>query len=111
MQDGIVYLKEDAKTIWYSDLSPEEQDAAWNDLWKAQSHTSFTHMPSFITSDIKVHKTYVFCEFDKVVDPAYQEAITQFGQYDEVVRLPSGHAPMLSMPEKLVDIIVGAAAK
>ena len=33
----------------------------------------------------------------------------QIGQYDKVVRLPSGHSPFLSMPQRVVEIVMSAA--
>jgi pimeloyl-ACP methyl ester carboxylesterase len=110
-KDGLIHLQEGAKPLWYSDLSPAEQDAAWRDLNKVQTRASMCYFPPFITSQIKgIPKTYVLCEQDKVVDPAYQEAFAQVGEYNKVVRLPTGHAPLLSAPERIVDIIIETAA-
>ncbi|CAH0000541.1 unnamed protein product, partial [Clonostachys byssicola] len=105
LEEDILYLQEPAKPIFYSDLSQEGQDAAWENLSKAQSHASFCHFPQFITSDILITKTYILCEEDKAVDPLHQEAFAKIGQYHQVVRLQSGHSPFLSMPERVLEVI------
>ncbi len=110
LQDEILYLQEAAKPpLLQRRLTSAGQEAAWNELHKAQSRSSFCHFPQYITSDIKISKTYVLCEEDKAVDPSYQEAFVQVGQYDKVVRLPSGHSPFLSMPQRVVEIVMSAA--
>lgn len=109
LEEGVLHLQDDAKPLWYSDLSPEARDAAWNDLHMTQSRKAFLLFPQFIESDIKVPKTYVFTENDEAVSPAYQEMFITTGAYDNVVRVPSGHTPALSMPDKVVEIIVNAA--
>lgn len=53
-------------------------------------------------------KTYVLCELDKTLDPVHQEIFTQVGKFDTVVRLQSGHCPLMSMPGKIVDVVVAA---
>ncbi|KAH8883455.1 alpha/beta-hydrolase [Thozetella sp. PMI_491] len=109
LKDGILYLQEPAKALFYSDLDDAGQETAWKALYKAQSRSSLCHFPHFITSDIKIPKLYVFCEEDKTLEPSYQEAFIQIGGFDQVVKLPAGHSPLLSMPEKVVDIIVSVA--
>ncbi|CAH0054376.1 unnamed protein product [Clonostachys solani] len=109
LEEEVLHLQEPAKPLFYSDLDQEGQDAAWENLSKAQSRASFCLFPNFITSDILIPKTYILCEQDKAVDPSHQEAFAQIGQYDKIVRLPSGHSPFLSMPERVLEVIVGAA--
>lgn len=102
-------MQDVAKTAFYSDLPPAAQSAAWAKLLKAHSRASLCAFPTFIASDITVPKTYVLCELDKAFDPAHQEVFTQVGKFDTVVRIESGHAPLLSMPERIVEIVVAAA--
>ncbi|VUC26270.1 unnamed protein product [Clonostachys rosea] len=109
LEEEILYLQEPAKPLFYSDLDQEGQDAAWDNLFKVQSRASFCHFPHYITSDILINKTYTLCGEDKAVDPSHQEAFAQIGQYDKVVRLQSGHSPFISMPERVVEVVVGAA--
>lgn len=110
-QNGIIHLHETAKPSWYSDLTPEMQDAAWADLFKHQSRKSFLLFPQFIAADVKIPKTYVLTEQDQTISPEFQTMSIQGGQFENIVRLPSGHTPLLSMPGKVVEIIVDAAGK
>jgi hypothetical protein len=109
VQEEILHLQETAKPLFYSDLNQEGQDAAWENLSKAQSRASFCHFPQFITSDILITKTYILCEEDKAVDPVHQEAFAKIGQYHKVVRLQSGHSPFLSIPEQVLKVIIYTA--
>lgn len=47
--------------------------------------------------------TYIICEHDQVLPPQAQEAISAAA--DHVVRLPSPHSAMLSMPGKLASVL------
>lgn len=55
-------------------------------------------------------KTYVLTEEDKAVDPTWQAMFVKNGGFDAVVRLKSGHTPLLSMPDKVVEVIIGVAS-
>ena len=101
-------LTEDAKPLFYSDLSPEAADAAFASLCKFQSLKSLTTFPDFVESEIAIPKTYVLCERDQTVPPSFQEMMTQVGGFGKVVKLGSGHSPFLSMPGKVVGTIVEA---
>lgn len=51
-----------------------------------------------------VHSTYVVCENDRGPPPQYQEMFGKTAGSD-VLKLSSGHSPMLSHTEKLVEMI------
>ena len=54
----------------------------------------------------QIPTTYLVCELDQCIAPHVQEAmVTSTEGKVKTVHLPSGHMPMLSMPEKLVDIL------
>jgi len=56
--------------------------------------------------------TYLLCELDKCIPLHVQEGMFALTEGTvKTVRLPSGHMPMLSMPEKLVDILRGEAGE
>ena len=50
-----------------------------------------------------VHTTYVVCTDDRYVDPAVQRAMARHA--DRVVEVASSHAPFLSRPAELAEII------
>lgn len=64
--------------------------------------------PEFIESDIKIPKTYVLCEKDEVIAPAYQESFIQIGGFENVVKIEAGHFPFITKPEKVAEAIVNA---
>ena len=51
--------------------------------------------------------TYVICSKDRMLPPEAQEQMAQ--QADDVVRLDSSHCPMLSMPDRLAEVLDAAA--
>ena len=104
-------LTEDAKPLFYSDLSPEAADAAFASLCKFQSRKSLNTFPQFIESEITVPKTYLQCELDKTVPPEFQQVMIQVGGFGNVVKLESGHSPFLSVPNKVVEAIVQVCDK
>ncbi|CAF9939500.1 MAG: hypothetical protein HETSPECPRED_001798 [Heterodermia speciosa] len=56
--------------------------------------------------------TYVICEMDKSVLPHVQESMVVSTEGAvKAIRLPSGHLPMLSVPEALSDILVQEVGK
>lgn len=61
-------------------------------------YAAWRHIPS----------TYVVCELDRCILPHVQEGmIKATGGKVKVRRLRSGHMPMLSVPEALVDVLRG----
>lgn len=52
--------------------------------------------------------TYVVCEQDLAVPLAAQEAMS--ARADRLERLPSSHSPLLSMPERLAQVVDSVAA-
>jgi hypothetical protein len=53
--------------------------------------------------------TYVICEEDQAIPVAAQQAMS--ARSDRVERLPSSHNPMLSMPQRLAQILETAATR
>ncbi|KAL8791759.1 MAG: hypothetical protein Q9195_005635 [Heterodermia aff. obscurata] len=65
-------------------------------------HAAWRHIPT----------TYVICELDKAILPYVQESmVASTDGAVKAVRLHSGHLPMLSMPEKLSEILVEEVRK
>lgn len=104
-QDGLLSLTEGAKPLFYSDLPAEVADKTFASLCKFQSRASLSAVPEFILSEANLRKTYVLCEQDQTVVPPFQEMMVQVGKFDKVVRLPTGHAPFLTVPEKVIEAI------
>ncbi len=56
-----------------------------------------------------VPKSYVRSTMDKVLSPALQERMLTYWDVEQVFTLESGHFPLMSMPERLVDVLDRAA--
>ncbi|KAL2850239.1 Alpha/beta hydrolase fold-1 [Aspergillus pseudoustus] len=110
IENGITHLQPAAKPLFFSGLSQEEIDAEWDRLALKQTRKSFTDFPQYIESEIQCAKTYILCEEDQAVPPAFQEHMAGVGGY-ELVKVNSGHAPFLQIPEEIVRIIEGVVAK
>ena len=82
----------------------------WPHIFTTQSRKSLLLRPDYITSDIKVPKTYLLCEKDETVSPEYQEAFIKTGEFDKVVRISTGHVPFVSEPGKVAEVIRDVAA-
>lgn len=57
-----------------------------------------------------VPSTYIFCENDAVLPPERQQMSIANLHIGDVVRLDSGHQPMISRPGDLADILLAEAA-
>lgn len=77
----------------------------WPSVVKTHSLKNYNSFPDFVDKDISIPKTYVLCEEDLALAVEYQAFFIGNGGYEDVIRLPSGHFPFLSMPEKMIDII------
>lgn len=54
----------------------------------------------------------MLCELDRCIPLHVQEGMLALTEGKvRTVRLPSGHVPLLSMPEKLADILRGEAGE
>ncbi|KAM0227019.1 hypothetical protein ACHAPO_011903 [Fusarium lateritium] len=103
-EGGLVHLHDTFKSSFYSDLPSNEQDEAWKKVLSSQSRKSFDHLADFINADVKIPTTYVKCEKDEVLPPAYQDNFIQAGGFSKVESLPSGHFPFLSKPKETAEL-------
>ncbi|KAL3456746.1 Alpha/beta hydrolase fold-1 [Aspergillus heterothallicus] len=110
VENGITTLLPSASALFFSGLPQSEIDAEWATLPLKQTRKSFTDFPSHIESEIQCPKTYILCEEDQAVPPTFQDHMAGVGGY-EVVRVKSGHAPFLSIPEEIVRIIQGVVER
>ena len=103
MQGGNLYAN-DPIYAFHNDTSADIA-AYWG------PHTTHSDLAAFATPlqyaawrDIPT--TYVMCESDRCIAPYVQEGMIASTEGKvKVARLPSGHMPMLSMPEKLADVL------
>lgn len=79
---------------WVSQLHTQPA-SGWNDTTR---YSGWKDVPS----------TFLICEKDAILPKEMQEHFAKAAG-SKVVTCESGHCPMLSMPNALVDVIVGAA--
>ncbi|KAJ3575304.1 hypothetical protein NPX13_g4071 [Xylaria arbuscula] len=99
--NGRFALKNTAE-ILYHDLPTTEAQ-----YWESKTiDQSYAVLNTAITNEgfRYVRSTYVVCENDRGPPPQYQEIFGKTAGSD-VIRLNSGHSPMLSHTEKLVEMI------
>lgn len=106
------HLRDDGTLCVGDDLEPVRQGlfadvdtARAADIHRRLLPQSVSSLATASTAPDRAHPTtYVVCERDQILPPNAQEAMAQ--RADHVVRLPSSHCPMLSMPDELTAIIV-----
>ncbi|KUI71526.1 Putative methylesterase 6 [Cytospora mali] len=111
IQDGLIHIQDSAKTVLHSDLRPEQVEDIWKTIVKTHSQKNFNSHPKFVDKEIRVPKTYVFCEDDLALPMEYQTYFIRVGGYEHVIRVPSGHFPFLKIPVRMVEIISGIAER
>lgn len=77
----------------------------------AEQQATEPFMAKVAVSDEKfgsVPKTYIRTTIDKITSPALQDELIANWDVDSVHVLASGHFPMLSMPEKLAEVLLSA---
>ncbi|KAJ5606123.1 hypothetical protein N7510_008904 [Penicillium lagena] len=109
VENGITYLKEEAKPLFFNNLSPDEADTEWANLHQKQTRKTFTRFPQYVESEIKCPKFYILCTKDVCVPPAFQEQMASLGGYT-VVRLDAGHDAFLTAPDDVVAVVSKAAS-
>ncbi|TVY82177.1 hypothetical protein LSUE1_G002460 [Lachnellula suecica] len=103
-------LNEKAKDVFYNDV---QEDVA-NEMMKETTMTQqafgcFNSPVNFVASDLTIPATYLFCENDNCVPIAVQERQAASAPNLILERCSAGHSPMLSHPDRLVEIIVKVA--
>ncbi|MEU1285218.1 alpha/beta fold hydrolase [Kitasatospora sp. NPDC005856] len=91
----------DARRMYYTDVPAAEADRAVARL-TPQNVRSFTQ-PVATAGWRTVPSSYIVCEHDQALEPARQHELA--ARADTVHRLPSGHAPFLSMPGELAVLL------
>jgi pimeloyl-ACP methyl ester carboxylesterase len=88
--------------LLYNDL-PDDEAAVWEARLIPQSH-AVQKSEIVVTAYKYIPSTYIICENDKVAPPQYQEMFAAAAGA-KVIKLATGHMPMLSQPDALVEKI------
>ena len=105
--DGRIWLRSEGTRYFCGDLSEQEQKVVWAtqgvpkpDLFEAKvGGTAWKSKPSW----------YIVAKQDRTVHPDLERALAK-RMGATTYELESSHVPMLSQPERVVDVIHTAAA-
>jgi hypothetical protein len=99
--EGVIPVRENPAVTLYNDVPKGPRDAALARLLP-QSTLSFAE-PVQRAGWKTLPSSYIVCDEDQSLPPSYQEPFAE--RTGATYHLPSGHTPMLSMPDKLVDLL------
>ena len=94
-----------AVQTFYEDCSPEVTRQALADL-RAQSTYPYRYACP-LAEHPKVPTTYVLCNEDQLVNPAWSRTAAVEVLGADLIELPGGHSPFLSRPSALVAVLDG----
>ncbi|MFI8004712.1 alpha/beta fold hydrolase [Streptomyces sp. NPDC086010] len=103
---GTLPVPENPAKHLYGDASEEDAGRATQQL-VPQTVKSFSQ-PLTAAAWKTVPSSYIICEQDEILPPAFQEAMS--ARSERSYRLPSSHSPFLSMPDVLASLITTAVA-
>jgi pimeloyl-ACP methyl ester carboxylesterase len=107
-EDGAIVRMDPAQAAvcFYHDCSPD--DVAWaTGRLGNHSFRAFGQVPRAVAWD-DVPSTYVVCGEDRTVHPGLQRILAE--RCTEQIEWTSGHSPMLSQPQLVVDLLVDLAS-
>ena len=104
-QDGLLY-PENTKSVFYSDLPPEEAEH-WNSLLIPKSASKTAIDVAEVCYDLDVPITCVLCTEDPML-PMLEGMVEKIKRPRwRVERIGGGHSPFLSRKEELIGILDG----
>lgn len=102
--DGAVQVSDDAEVVRQALCADVEAGYFAREVHPRYLLTSLSSLQSASTGPERSHPaSYIVCEHDRAVPVEAQDAMAS--NFDRVERLPSAHAPMVSMPERLAEVI------
>ena len=110
-QSYVTVEDDDVKSILLNDVrEPERLDAFLPHFAMKQATEPFM-FPAALTDEAfgSVPKSYVRASVDKVLSPALQDRMLQSWEVEQVFTLESGHFPLMSIPDRLTDVLREAA--
>jgi pimeloyl-ACP methyl ester carboxylesterase len=107
-------LDEQGRSFWsdrdraidamYSDCSPADAEWAWSRL-QPQSRAA-QNEPCPLTALPDVPVTYIVCEEDRMVSPAWADRAARERLGVQPIAMRSGHTPQISRPAELAEVLV-----
>jgi pimeloyl-ACP methyl ester carboxylesterase len=104
--DSLLIDPTKAAEIFYNDCEPE--DARWATSQLGPQAAGCLVEKATRAAWREAESTYILCENDLVLSEQVQERMAK--RCTRVTRWPTGHSPMLSRPEMLIDLLAELAA-
>ncbi|KUJ13786.1 alpha/beta-hydrolase [Mollisia scopiformis] len=101
-------LNDGAREALYNGVPEAEVDEIMSTLVPISSATTGVTV-DFCANDLKIPKTYIFCELDQALPPAAQETLIAGTPNMTVVRVQTCHFPWLIVPDEIAEVIVRAS--
>ena len=93
--------------IFYSDLAPEDARRLYA-LAEPMAQNAFEEPVTVDVAALPLAKHYILLEDDRAVPTPLQEHMAASVPDMTVTRLPGGHSPYFTQPDRLADIICDA---
>lgn len=104
-QNGETWVKNPDDKLYF-DVDPTIAAEHCKPFIKSQLLMNEWSVECIYTGWEKVPSTYILSEHDRTISPQVQEMCAGLAK-SEVIRIPTGHMPMLSEPKMLAEKIVG----
>ncbi|KAI0973413.1 alpha/beta-hydrolase [Xylaria arbuscula] len=98
------FVHPSAKYAFYSDVPEVDADRYW-ELLERQSQDAYEVPVDCVPSNCGIPHTFLICENDKAMILPFQEWIISKTPTFQVARVPSGHSPFISHPQKVVEVL------
>lgn len=109
-QSYATIASEDVKRLFLHDVKEPERMEAFAPHFAMKQATEPFLFAAQLSQEAfgSVPKTYIRASLDKVLSPALQDQMLTNWEVEQVMTLESGHFPLMSVPERLVEVIRGA---
>lgn len=104
MQDGETWVK-DPDDKFFFDVDPAVAAKHCKPFIKSQPLMDEWSVECTYTGWDKAPSSYILTEHDRTISPQVQEMCSGLAK-SEVIKIPTGHMPMLSDPKMLADKII-----
>ncbi|KAL3495109.1 hypothetical protein BJX62DRAFT_233755 [Aspergillus germanicus] len=110
MTDSLIFHDRTAALeTFYNDFTSETDPERWTARLQTQSAASWAGELSY-ESYRDIPTTHLLCTRDQAIPIDIQRKFVDFAEgHISTVTCQAGHSPMVSMPEVVVDVIIGAA--
>lgn len=100
--------EERALELFYHDCEPDL--AHWAARQLRRQHWRVLREPTPLTALPDLPATYIVCDADRAIDPAWSRATARHTLGVEPVELPGGHSPFLTQAARLAELLSSLVA-